>query len=127
MLHESLPIVGDFFLESVLELLAEQTVLIADAVTVQRDTDRSTRIHIAGGEPAQAAVAESRVFDFLEKGDVYTLFFEDLRYFLQYAEFQQIIIKYSADQKLYGKIRRATIRLFAYLYIFHCEQRYCVI
>ena len=94
---EPLPIVGNFFLKPVLKFLAEQTVLITDAVPVQRDADGRARVHIAGGKPAQTAVAERRVFDFLEKGDIHALFFENLRYFLQYAEFQQIIIKHPAD------------------------------
>ena len=70
------------------QLYNEISSLAMKYIRASEKPNRSARIHIAGGKPAQPAVAERRVFDFLEKGDIYALFFEDLRYLFQYAEFQ---------------------------------------
>ena len=45
-------------LPAVADLLHEQAVLVADAVAVGRDRERRHAVHVAGGEPAEAAVAE---------------------------------------------------------------------
>ena len=48
-------------LPAVADLLHEQAMLVADAVAVGRDRERRHAVHVAGGEPAQAAVAQRRV------------------------------------------------------------------
>ena len=60
------PIVGDLGLLAVNYLLAENAQLVAQRVARCRDTERGQRIHIAGREPAEAAVAETRVVFGLE-------------------------------------------------------------
>ena len=55
------PGVGDLHLAALDEGLAEQTELVMDAVTDGRDIQRRQRIQEAGGEAAEAAVAEAHV------------------------------------------------------------------
>ena len=101
---EALPVVGIFGLIPVFELLAEQTVFIADAVAVQRQSLRGGGIEKARREPAEPAVAESRVADLLEIGDVYPLFGEDFAYLAQDARLHEVVVEGAADEKLDGKI-----------------------
>ena len=48
-------------LPAVLDHLAEQAVVVADAVAVGGDAERRHALHEAGGEPAEAAIAERGV------------------------------------------------------------------
>jgi len=52
------PGVGGFLLPAGLELLAEDAVLVPDAVTGGRDLQRRQRVHEAGREPAEPSVAQ---------------------------------------------------------------------
>ena len=56
------PLVGDFHLPAVADLLVEDAELVADAVADRRHLERRERIQVAGGEPAEPAVAEARLF-----------------------------------------------------------------
>ena len=58
---ERQPVLRIFLLPAVLDDLAEQAVVVADAVAVGGDAERRHAFHEAGGEPAEAAVAERRV------------------------------------------------------------------
>ena len=53
------PIVRPLLLPAVANLLAEDAVLVAQPVAHRRQLQRRHRIEIAGGEPAQAAVAQA--------------------------------------------------------------------
>ena len=55
------PVLGIFVLPAVLHHLAEQPVLIADAVAVGGDVQRRHAFHEARGQPTEAAIAERRV------------------------------------------------------------------
>ena len=44
-----------------MDQLVEDAELVADAVADRRDRERRERVHVAGGEPAEAAVAEARL------------------------------------------------------------------
>ena len=55
------PLVGHLDLPAVADLLVEDAELVADAVADRRDLERRERVHVAGGEPAEAAVAEARL------------------------------------------------------------------
>ena len=63
------PVVRVFDLEAVLDRLAEDAVLVAQAVAHRRDLQRGQRLDEAGRQPAQAAVAQAgvrlRLDDFL--------------------------------------------------------------
>ena len=58
---ERQPVLRLLDLPAVVEQLPEQAVLIADAVAEAGDPDRRHALHEAGGEPAEAAVAERGV------------------------------------------------------------------
>src|SRR5581483_2358239 len=55
---EGQPFVGIFLLPAILDDLAEQAVIIADAIADCRDLQRRHALHEAGGEPSEAAIAE---------------------------------------------------------------------
>ena len=55
------PVLGELELPAVLQHLAEDAVVVADAVAVGGDRERRHAFHEAGGEPAEAAVAERGV------------------------------------------------------------------
>ena len=55
------PVFGIFLLPAVLHDLAEQAVLVADAVAVGGYVERRHALHEAGGEAAEAAIAQRRV------------------------------------------------------------------
>ena len=58
---ERQPSLRQLVLPAVADLLHEQAMLVADAVAVGRHRERRHAVHVAGGEPAEAAVAERRV------------------------------------------------------------------
>ena len=55
------PVVGDLDLTALREGLAEEAELVMDAVTDGRDIHRGQGVQEAGGETAEAAVAEAHV------------------------------------------------------------------
>ena len=55
------PVVGPLDLRAVAEGLLEDAEVVADAVADRGDVQRGHRVQQAGGEPAQAAVAEARL------------------------------------------------------------------
>ena len=61
-----LPVVGHLGLLAVLEALAEDAQLIADGIARGLQTQGGHAVHVAGGQTAQAAVAESGVRLFLK-------------------------------------------------------------
>ena len=58
---ERQPVLGIFLLPAVLDDLPEQAVVVADAVAVGGDAEARHAFHEAGGEPAEAAIAERGV------------------------------------------------------------------
>ena len=58
---------GIFQLPAILDALAEHAVDIADAIAAGRQIERGEAFHEAGGQPAQAAIAQRRIgFQFLD-------------------------------------------------------------
>ena len=55
------PLLRKFVLPAVLDALLEQPVLVADAVAVSRNAERRHRVHEAGGQPPEPAIAECGV------------------------------------------------------------------
>ncbi len=55
------PVLGHFVLPAVLQHLAEDAVVVADAVAVRGNRQRGHALHEAGGEAPEAAVAERGV------------------------------------------------------------------
>ena len=63
------PVVRVLDLAAVVDLLAEHAVLVAQAVADGRDLQRGQRVDEAGGQPAEAAVAQAGVGLFLGERD----------------------------------------------------------
>jgi hypothetical protein len=61
------PFVGRLHLPAVANLLIEDAVLVADAVADRGNIQRGQRIHEAGGQPAQPAIAQPRLFFLLDQ------------------------------------------------------------
>src|SRR4029434_8195056 len=59
---ETQPLVGRLHLPAVADRLVEDAEFVADAVTHRRVTERREQIHVAGREPAEAAVAKAGLF-----------------------------------------------------------------
>src|SRR5262249_11313597 len=55
------PVVGMLDLPAAGDLLAENSVLVPQAIADRRDFERCHRVEEAGGEPAQTAVAQTGV------------------------------------------------------------------
>ena len=55
------PVLGKFHLLAVLQHLAKDAVVVSDAVAVRRNPERRHALHEAGGEAAEAAIAQRRV------------------------------------------------------------------
>ena len=58
---EAQPDVGIFLLPALIDDLAEQPEIVADAVADRGDRQGRHALHEAGGEPPEAAIAERRV------------------------------------------------------------------
>ena len=56
------PVVGLLDLPAVVDLLVEDAEFVADAIADRRALQGGQRVQIAGGEPAEAAVAQARLF-----------------------------------------------------------------
>jgi len=54
-------ILGEFVLPAVLDALLEQPVFVANAVAVSRNAERGHRVHEAGGQSSEPAIAECGV------------------------------------------------------------------
>ena len=58
---EGQPVFGEFLLPAVLHHLAEQSVLVTDAIAMSRNIQRGHALHVTRRKPAQAAVAQRGV------------------------------------------------------------------
>ena len=58
---EGEPVIGQLVLYAALDHLAEQPVLVADAISVRRDAERRHALHEAGGEAAEPAIAQAGI------------------------------------------------------------------
>ena len=94
------PVFRHFDLLTVLDLLLEKPMLVADAITIGRDIDARHALHEAGGEPAEAAIAQRRIglerFDQIEV-DIEAL--ERLRDGFDEAEIAHRIAQEAADEE----------------------------
>ena len=58
---EGQPVLRELLLPTVADHLAKQAMVVADAVAVCRDAESCEAVHVAGGQPAQAAIAQGSV------------------------------------------------------------------
>ncbi len=103
--RERQPLLGEFLLPAVLDDLAEQPVIIADAVTVSRQAEASHALHEARGEPAEAAVSESGIG--LDRAHLIVIdaeVAERTRHDLGEAQIADDVVEQPADQKLQREV-----------------------
>jgi hypothetical protein len=102
------PVVRVFDLLAVLDALVEHAVLVADAVAVAGDAHGRHRIEEAGGQPAEAAVAQRRVG--LDFGDGFRLDAdfaqcrERIAEFLVGADVEHAVGHGAAHEEFHGKV-----------------------
>ncbi len=99
-----LPVVGGFPLLAVHDRLFEQAVLVADAVTVERQVVGGRRIEVAGRQPPQSAVAQRRVLDLLQAGQIDPLVGQNGAHLVQHPHVVQIAEHQPPHQKFSGQI-----------------------
>ncbi len=102
---ESQPVFGIFVLPAVLDRLAEQTVIVADAVAICGDLQRRHAFHKAGRKPPQAAVAKRCVG--LHLGEFFKIDVKAGERFTELsgkAEIVQRVHEQTADQKLQRQV-----------------------
>jgi hypothetical protein len=99
------PVVGLLHLPAVVDLLVEDAEFVADPVADRRTLEGGQRVEIARGEPAEAAVAQSR-FLFASQDLVEVLAHRRQRGLgrpLQ-AEIQQVVAQLRAHQEFGGQV-----------------------
>ena len=95
------PFVGGLVLGAVHDLLLEEAVAIAHAVAVARDALVCHGVEEAGGEAAQAAIAERRIgFVLLERVEVAPKLGQAVLHKVTDAKVQQVVIEQATDQEL---------------------------
>jgi hypothetical protein len=99
------PVLGLLDLPAVVEALAEKAVLVADAVAVGGNAEGRHRIHEAGGEPAEAAVAEGGVAFLAQHGVVVEAeAAERGAHRAEQAEVRHRVVQQAADQEFHRQI-----------------------
>lgn len=104
------PVVRELHLPAVYDLLTEDAKFIADGETGYRIIQAGRRIHIAGGQTAQTAVAKSGIR--LKRAEAFQAeaeIMQDLPCWLQKPHVVQVVAQTRADQKFH----RHVIDLFA--------------
>ncbi len=99
------PVIGHLYLISVLNLLLEHTVVIADPAAVCLIPEGCQRIKEAGRQPSQTAVAQRRVaFLILNQVDVKSHLIERFPDILISPQVDKIVAQGTPDQKFHGHI-----------------------
>ena len=99
------PVLGRFLLPAAADDLAEQAVVVADAIAMRGDGQRRHAVHEAGGETAEAAVAERGVgLDPAQVREIDAELVERLRHRLGDAEIGHRVEQQAADQEFEREI-----------------------
>lgn len=108
------PLIGDFHLASVNDLLLEQAVAVAHAVTVARDALVCHGVEEAGGETAEAAVAERRVgLLALDLVEIAAHVGDGVGDEVADAEVEQVVVEQAPDEELDREIIDALLPFYA--------------
>jgi hypothetical protein len=95
------PVVGLFDLPAVLEGLAEDAELVADAVPDAGDAERGERVEVAGSQPSEAAVAEAGLgFEGTELVEAQPEVGKSLAGDVFGVGVQEVVVELAADQVL---------------------------
>ena len=98
---ERQPVLRIFLLPAVLDDLAKQSVVIADAVAVGGDAEARHALHEAGREPSKTAVAERSVgLGGAQPVEVHAQIAERCAEVLGHAEIAEHVRQQAADQEL---------------------------
>ena len=99
------PVFGIFELAPILDPLAEQAVIVADAVAIGRDRKCRHAFHETGGEPAESAIPERRIrFEFAQLLKIHPEFGERGTGWLDHLHIGECIDQQTADQKFEAEI-----------------------
>ena len=112
------PGLRQFDLPAVMDLLAEHAVDVADAIAMRRDVDGRHAFHEAGGEPAEAAIAERRVR--LQRGDEVEVDAERrqrLAHVVHQAEIGEGVAHQAADQEFQRQVIDALVAVLVGLLV----------
>ena len=102
---EGEPVLRVFELPAVADLLAEQAVVVADAVAVGGDAEAGHALHEAGRQPAQPAIAKRGVgFRLAQPVEVHAEFRQGRAHLAGQAEVGQRIGQQAAEQELEGEV-----------------------
>ena len=99
------PIVGQFSLVALGEILSEEAVPIADAVSVEGNPHSGGGIQEAGRQATKSAVAQCVIGDLLKDPYIHPVFRHGVPYLIQDSQVQQI----GVDQPPHQKFRREVI------------------
>ena len=99
------PVVGQLGLPAVLQLLAEDAVLVADRVAPRRILAGGQRVEEAGRKPAQPPVADARVRLKLEHIlQLKAAFLHNLLHRVVHAEIVQVVAQRAANKELHADV-----------------------
>ena len=107
------PVVGELHLPAVDNLLTEDAELIANGIARHVISQTSCRVHIAGGQPAETAVAETGVR--LQRIDIVNIearLFQALSALVFNAEIEEVVAKARADKEFHRHIVDFLLLLF---------------
>ena len=95
------PVLGRFLLPAAADDLAEEAIVVADAVAVRGDGQRRHAVHETGGEATEAAIAERGVrLDSAQLRKLDAKLIERFAHWLSDAEIGQGVEQQAADQEL---------------------------
>ena len=95
------PVLGRFLLPAAADDLAEEAIVVANAVAVRGDGQRRHAVHETGGEPTEAAIAERGVrLDSAQIRKIDAKLIERFAHWLSDAEIGQGVEQQAADQEL---------------------------
>ena len=99
------PVLRQFVLPAVVDALLEQAVLVADAVAIGRDAERRQAVHVAGGEPAEPAIAERGIgLDVAQPIEIGAEAFQRGARRLDQPQVCQRVEQQAADQEFYRQV-----------------------
>ena len=105
---ETGPVIRSLHLETVLNVLLEQAVLVADAIAIQRQLQRCSGIQEAGCQTAQAAIAQRSILYFFQICQIQAALLKHLLNFIVDAQAQQVVVNRTSNQELRRHVVRMT-------------------
>ena len=106
------PVVRGFLLLAIVKGLAEQTILVIEAVAGRRLPHGRHGVEEAGCQTAQAAVTQRRVGLFFQQiGEVDVIAFQRVAYALVPAQVEQVVAGQATNEKLHRDVVNVTLSL----------------